>query len=385
MATSKNKPTHRKSRGKSTKHSWLRHPMAVAIIPAVISVTLAAIFVFIQNRPASPAPSIEVDGMSIQAANYYPQAFKITFEIRNIGNQLAIITGARLRVWQFASLPICETQGDLPPTGSYQVNMPTSAKPGMVIDVPVSQQVGPDTADEFQVLLHTPPPKAQYEKDSETVSVYRVNVSLLYDKVVAPVDAGNLILSLPFDPSNQYVWTRAFQAKHGEQMEFMGNEIPQISRCMISNAKRLDMLLSLSGQRSSTLTALRSQMAYCCALGAPTVEVLRCTSDKPSVRPSSITIGCDGSGYLEDVKWSTWNFSSATGTGIFNVDDCQPNCAAGTFYAYPAKIILSNPDFTTTPGYSGWAWNSAVITVTAKQLPGGMSRTTMIENFAPTD
>jgi hypothetical protein len=254
--------------------------------------------------------------------------------------------------------------------------MPVPAKVGTIIDIPVSQQVGPDAADEFQLLLHTP------NRSSLTVNVYRVDVSLLYDNVSTPVDAGNVILSLPFDPNFQYVWTRSFQATRGKNIEFMGNEFPEISRCLIGNAKRLGALLSLPGQRSSALTSLRSSMAYCCALNLPAVQVVRCSGQKPSVRPSSILVGCDGSSELQQINWSEWNFTNANGTAILRTNSCEPSCADGTSQAYPVKIRFSQPIFMSVSGYSGWVWNNAVVTFTGS-LPSGSGRNVTYENFAP--
>ena len=192
-----------------------------------------------------------------------------------------------------------------------------------------------------------------------------------------------MLISLPFDPNTQYVWTHTDQKARGKNMEFMGQYFPEISRCLIRNAKHLETLVSSSGERSAALSSLSSQLAYCCALKLPTVAALRCTGEKPSVRPASMLIGCDGTGELERMKWSRWNFSEALGAGIFHLDNCRPDCASGTFQTYGIAIHLSQPVFSTLSSYSGWLWDSAAVTFIGS-VPGGMNRTETYGDFAPT-
>lgn len=362
---------------REARRRWLKHPLIIAVVPVVIGALLTAFFVFVQAGPKTQAPRIEVDSVTIQPAKYYPKPYKISLSIRNTGNQIAIIRAARLRVLEFTRLPICLSQGDLPITGHYKANLPAPAKPGKIINIPVSQQVAPDAADKFQLLLRAPAFR------NETVDIYRLEVSLLYDNVSTPVEAGDAIAALPFDPNYQYVWTHADQKARGKNMEFMGNEFPQISRCLISNAKHMETLVSFSGERSAALSSLASQMAYCCALPLPAVAVSRCLGGKPSVQPTTLLIGCDGTGELEQMKWSKWAFSGATGTGTLRLDNCNPNCAAGAFHVYHISIRLSQPEFSTVSGYTGWLWSSAAVTFMGS-IPSGMSRTINYTNFAPT-
>jgi hypothetical protein len=378
-------PKHKKSSAaksgtKKGERSWIKHPMTLAITPVVIGAILAALFTFIQNRPVQPSPNIELDGIVMQPAKVYPDPVKLTFEIRNTGSQLAIIRGVGLRFLQFASLPVCLSQGDLSVTGNYSADVPSNPIIGTTIDVPTSQQVGPDAADEFQVSLRGNP-----LPNSETVGVYRVEAGLLYDNEAAPIDASDLFFSLPFEPNNsQYVWTRAEQSTHGNSMWYMGNVLPEISQCMINNSKRLDPLLNLPGQRSTSLTSLQSQMVFCCKLGSPPVEAFRCLGGKPSMRPSSLTIDCDGDEELQQLSWSSWSFSSAKGIGTLRIGRCQQGCnTVATSRAYPVSIQFSDPAAYTMRGYDNmFVWEQAVITFTGTP-PAGMNKTTTYSTFAP--
>ena len=59
------------------------------------------------------------------------------------------------------------------------------------------------------------------------------------------------------------------------------------------------------------------------------------------IRPNQITNSGDGSGYVKNLVWSNWGGSQATATGTEEVDDCNPNCAQGTFTGYPATVTVA--------------------------------------------
>lgn len=75
------------------------------------------------------------------------------------------------------------------------------------------------------------------------------------------------------------------------------------------------------------------------------------------VEPAQIGVSGDGTGYfggegyvqeghrfpsdLGSINWTRWGSSSATGEGLFWLNNCKPYCAAGSFYAHPLKIRAS--------------------------------------------
>jgi hypothetical protein len=75
------------------------------------------------------------------------------------------------------------------------------------------------------------------------------------------------------------------------------------------------------------------------ASAAPSVAVYDCLN-KPEVRPGTFELFCDGSGYFTRLRWSTWNASTATATGRLYVDNCEPNCAAGTWSHRTVDLIF---------------------------------------------
>jgi hypothetical protein len=60
--------------------------------------------------------------------------------------------------------------------------------------------------------------------------------------------------------------------------------------------------------------------------------------------PTSIFIGCATSAdNLVNIVWSTWTATNSTGTATHNINDCQPDCAGGTFSGFPVEVTLSDP------------------------------------------
>jgi len=58
--------------------------------------------------------------------------------------------------------------------------------------------------------------------------------------------------------------------------------------------------------------------------------------------PAKIITSADGSGLVQNLTWSGWGSATALGTGTLEIDDCNPNCAQGTYTGYPATVTLTN-------------------------------------------
>jgi hypothetical protein len=67
----------------------------------------------------------------------------------------------------------------------------------------------------------------------------------------------------------------------------------------------------------------------------------------PLYKPACGGYGCalsgDSTAFLYQMTWTTWSATEAVGTGTYKLDDCNPNCAAGTVYPVPAVVTLSQP------------------------------------------
>jgi hypothetical protein len=73
-------------------------------------------------------------------------------------------------------------------------------------------------------------------------------------------------------------------------------------------------------------------------------EIYTWDCEYPTQKPEAITFTCaDGNMYVDLILWSEWNQTGARGTGTYNVNDCEPDCADGTMLRGPVDITLSNP------------------------------------------
>jgi hypothetical protein len=63
-----------------------------------------------------------------------------------------------------------------------------------------------------------------------------------------------------------------------------------------------------------------------------------------SQKPSSITLTCaDGGMYIDHITYSSWTSNSANGTGIFNENNCDPDCASGKFIKTKVSLMIDGP------------------------------------------
>lgn len=235
----------------------------VSAIAAVLSVAIAIVVAWPRStsRPDSlgSSPRLELDDVQVQpkiTERHGLPSFsdQIYFSLRNTGNQLAIITGLKLQVQQFAQVPECYSSGSLGTTGWSTAGLPASPSPGEVVTVPVSQQVAPDSADKFEVSIHV-------SKAAQGIHFYRLQSWVIYDKQVA-LKAGYLLASLPVEPQDGgYYWTREDQADPNRLKPFTA-DLQSLSHCLIANSERLRAILSLPGNRSAGLTSLPATLAF---------------------------------------------------------------------------------------------------------------------------
>ena len=68
-----------------------------------------------------------------------------------------------------------------------------------------------------------------------------------------------------------------------------------------------------------------------------------CTSTNLTRKPAEMYLSGDGSLFIKNIRWSGWGTATATGHGTAMADNCQPNCAAGTFSHHPATITATRP------------------------------------------
>jgi hypothetical protein len=67
----------------------------------------------------------------------------------------------------------------------------------------------------------------------------------------------------------------------------------------------------------------------------------------------------DSTAILARMTWRTWSASKAIGTGTYELDGCNPDCAAGPVYKVPAVVTLSHPVTVCTPAGARSVWTRA--------------------------
>ena len=70
----------------------------------------------------------------------------------------------------------------------------------------------------------------------------------------------------------------------------------------------------------------------------------------------------DSTAFLSNMTWTTWSGTKAVGTGAYKLDDCRPDCAAGTGYAVTTVVTLSQPVKVCSASGTRWVWSHASFT-----------------------
>ena len=63
---------------------------------------------------------------------------------------------------------------------------------------------------------------------------------------------------------------------------------------------------------------------------------------RPACKSGCVLSG-DSTAILDKMTWRIWSASKAVGTGTYELDGCNPDCAAGPLYKVPAVVTLSHP------------------------------------------
>jgi hypothetical protein len=95
--------------------------------------------------------------------------------------------------------------------------------------------------------------------------------------------------------------------------------------------------------------------------------VVNC-SYKQQTRPSSFILTCaDAGDVLAHLRWVSWEPDAAFATGVEQINDCTPYCAAGKFINYPVLVNLWRPE--PLPGHPGVLYFSRVTRVYIANRP----------------
>lgn len=75
---------------------------------------------------------------------------------------------------------------------------------------------------------------------------------------------------------------------------------------------------------------------------AITTQIYVTTCGHLDYKPTVILKFCaDAEVGIGQIQWSTWSAEGASGTGVYEVNDCAPSCASGKFHYADVRITLS--------------------------------------------
>lgn len=118
------------------------------------------------------------------------------------------------------------------------------------------------------------------------------------------------------------------------------------------------VLLTACGAHASTESVPAARYLVCYDVVGP------CTGVTPRHEPASLLMSGDGSLYAKDITWTGWGTATATGHGTAEANNCQPDCAGGTFSPHSVTITLTKP----RPWHHDMVYSSAAYSIPSLDL-----------------
>lgn len=267
---SKPKTARQRDKPRRRKLVWLG-TLGTAVIAVLVGVLVNVLSTQAQRvvTSSSTVPQLEIDGVTLTSSttqsivnsidvNFVP--YKIDIKLLNTGSGVAVINDAKLVIQEYAALPLCESQGFLGSSHTYNGNLPLEPKVGQVVNIPLSEEVSSNSADRFDLALSASLPRGGVSK----VYLYRVHVYLTYNVNVRPLDVGEILIDLPQLPdAGEYYWDKYYSV-HPQAIlgAVYGPGIPAYKKCAMGNSRALHSILSLPGMRPAKLAAILPQLSY---------------------------------------------------------------------------------------------------------------------------
>jgi hypothetical protein len=83
------------------------------------------------------------------------------------------------------------------------------------------------------------------------------------------------------------------------------------------------------------------------ATGAQGRVLLLYNCERGRYKPRRLIVTCADSNFrVRNIAWSSWTADQARGRGTALVNDCDPDCAGGTFRRYPVRLRAFRPRMT---------------------------------------
>ena len=179
--------------------------------------------------------------------------------VHNAGGDSSVVSRARIEVLAVHRLPLCYTQGDLPLSEGYDLQLPGDAAQGDVVEAPLHQQLDPLKNDRFRINLGVDDAGGEEGRPFPGVHLFEVNIAVDHDGLEEPLSMGTVLLSIPEVPmAGLYYLQSGELALLEESYNMYGRSTPQemwsgTMPCWRANAEALMDVERSSAARSPQL------------------------------------------------------------------------------------------------------------------------------------
>jgi serine/threonine-protein kinase len=101
------------------------------------------------------------------------------------------------------------------------------------------------------------------------------------------------------------------------------------------------------------------------------IIIARCWSPGSALRerPSDLEYGCDGTGDLENMTWTSWGVDGADGTGTTLIETCEPDCADSPRIPYPVVVHAQGTSLAPASCRATFSYYSSLVIAYPQQTP----------------
>lgn len=215
-----------------------------------------------------PAPKIEIVDMLVDTPKVGGEPVSLDIKLLNSGSRRSVIKRALVSIRKFSLIEVCFSQGGgLDVSATYGLTMPVHPTPGQEMEVPLSQEIGPDEADRFKLDLRLPKAAMQVGRnlDGGRLFVYHIGVDLVRDRESKKVNAGEAVIALPGPISayrQEFFLTKEF-TRHPNRYDSYHptpQEMSKIRQCLASNNAILRDFMAVNGAKPTWFSEIQSYL-----------------------------------------------------------------------------------------------------------------------------
>lgn len=95
-------------------------------------------------------------------------------------------------------------------------------------------------------------------------------------------------------------------------------------------------------------------------------------------KPRSFRISGDSTLFAQKLHWTSWGGATAKGHGLAAFNNCTPDCAAGHFDHYSARVVLSHRSYCSR--FHRDVYLTTTLTVTGRHFPKDYARRDVLKS-----